>query len=675
MTTAPHVTAIDSDRHAAKGCSVATANQILKATAADVQTFVSMGGDVTGAPDALQVTDLSLAGSAWGDIAYRNNTNWVRLPAGTLGYVLTTSGVGANPSWVVGPPAALPLLLTDDTASIPIIQEGSNNYVRAVTTNGGESLDLMAHDLARDVRIGLAGSIIDTDPRLEFHGGTGGAATECAVWFDGSLSDLTFEVPATGSFNMKGTGVNSTMVGLRALCGLRSVVVGWTGFADQDRTTVVGYNADGGGAQRCVGIGSDVNPSSFCVCVGDNSDAASNYTTLVGYQTIGGASAANAIALGALSEVAHDRTVAVGTDSVTTAIGQIVWGSSGFPYTSCYWGEGVTSILPGDFTHNATSSDNNTNNGGSLIWAPGKAVAGAGAVGGELSWMYVPVDTAIEGMRLARSGTLELGDAGSVAAFDATLRWNSGTGAAAKVATMSLIATDDDLVVTPPSAGAFVVDGVIEFHKDAGPFANLRAQDQSTVDAQATSVFIIGGEPGLVSVANGKPGGEVRLQAAPGADGDATFPAGAGGEIGIFAADAGTAAAGGGNNGGSVTIGVGSPSGTGIDGQIKLNPQGGSATGDNVWRMSSGSRSTTDATVTTIITLTPTDAKRGAVFVKGSANDTTNGVGGAFFMMVAWTKAGGTVTIDAFTEHHQNGAGALTGFEAAASAGIIRGNN
>lgn len=47
-----------------------------------------------------QVTDLTLASQAQGDILYFDGTNWVRLAAGTANYVLQTNGPGADPTWV-----------------------------------------------------------------------------------------------------------------------------------------------------------------------------------------------------------------------------------------------------------------------------------------------------------------------------------------------------------------------------------------------------------------------------------------------------------------------------------------------------------------------------------------------------------------------------------------------
>jgi len=49
------------------------------------------------------VIDLAIASQAQGDIIYFNGTNWVRLPAATDGFVLTTHGVGANPTWTTVP--------------------------------------------------------------------------------------------------------------------------------------------------------------------------------------------------------------------------------------------------------------------------------------------------------------------------------------------------------------------------------------------------------------------------------------------------------------------------------------------------------------------------------------------------------------------------------------------
>lgn len=39
-------------------------------------------------------------GPVQGSVLYYNGTEWVALPPGTAGQVLTSGGAGANPSWV-----------------------------------------------------------------------------------------------------------------------------------------------------------------------------------------------------------------------------------------------------------------------------------------------------------------------------------------------------------------------------------------------------------------------------------------------------------------------------------------------------------------------------------------------------------------------------------------------
>lgn len=62
-----------------------------------------LGRKTSGAGDAEECTlseILDFIGSAaQGDTLYRGSSSWARLPAGTAGYVLTTGGTGADPSW------------------------------------------------------------------------------------------------------------------------------------------------------------------------------------------------------------------------------------------------------------------------------------------------------------------------------------------------------------------------------------------------------------------------------------------------------------------------------------------------------------------------------------------------------------------------------------------------
>jgi hypothetical protein len=59
----------------------------------------TVGGDLSGTLPNPTVVDLTITGEQQGSVLYYNGTNWVQLPPGTDGYVLTTNGIGANPEW------------------------------------------------------------------------------------------------------------------------------------------------------------------------------------------------------------------------------------------------------------------------------------------------------------------------------------------------------------------------------------------------------------------------------------------------------------------------------------------------------------------------------------------------------------------------------------------------
>ncbi len=95
-----------------------TSGNILVGSAGNVATSVAMSGDATIiasgaltiansaittakiAANAVDGTKISLAAEAAGSIMYCDGTDWIVLPIGTAGQVLTVNGGGTAPSWV-----------------------------------------------------------------------------------------------------------------------------------------------------------------------------------------------------------------------------------------------------------------------------------------------------------------------------------------------------------------------------------------------------------------------------------------------------------------------------------------------------------------------------------------------------------------------------------------------
>lgn len=69
-----------------------------------------------------------ISSDAQGDILYRGATTWTRLAAGTAGYVLSTGGAAANPSWVVGSSGIL-------TSTDPVAWTGTHSWSKSASFN------------------------------------------------------------------------------------------------------------------------------------------------------------------------------------------------------------------------------------------------------------------------------------------------------------------------------------------------------------------------------------------------------------------------------------------------------------------------------------------------------------------------------------------------------------
>jgi len=141
--TINHLVAVDSNRHPCQGSSTSTDGQTIQHGAtADVQSWVSYAGDVTGRPSASTVVDFTFAGETQGNILYRGASAWLLLAPGSAGQVLTSNGAAA-PSWAAASSAS-DIVITDNVTNAFRVREAANEYINVNTTNGSEALTLGA---------------------------------------------------------------------------------------------------------------------------------------------------------------------------------------------------------------------------------------------------------------------------------------------------------------------------------------------------------------------------------------------------------------------------------------------------------------------------------------------------------------------------------------------------
>src|SRR6266581_2095102 len=89
-------------------------------------------------------TGLNITGQAQGDILYFNATSWVRLPASTDGYFLTTHSTGQNPTWAGGTPLTNSLPADSDKSTALVGVSGfaaradhKHNILTGIPVNSG----------------------------------------------------------------------------------------------------------------------------------------------------------------------------------------------------------------------------------------------------------------------------------------------------------------------------------------------------------------------------------------------------------------------------------------------------------------------------------------------------------------------------------------------------------
>jgi hypothetical protein len=99
----------------------------IRAYITDTQTGIDLG----------DLSDVTIASGAQGDVLYRDGTGWVNLPAGTSGHFLQTNGAGADPEW-----AAAGGGWQDDGTVVRLVTTTDKVVIGNTTYAGGAALSV-----------------------------------------------------------------------------------------------------------------------------------------------------------------------------------------------------------------------------------------------------------------------------------------------------------------------------------------------------------------------------------------------------------------------------------------------------------------------------------------------------------------------------------------------------
>jgi hypothetical protein len=186
--------------------------------------YANDGSDFTYPSLSTTIADLSdviLTSTAWGDILYRGQSAWNNLAASTSGYVLTTAGASANPSWTAK--------TTDTTFTNYFAFTGPGTYT-GTARSGSNTLTQILSDFTG---IGLLANLVeDTTPQLgaqldaqQYYIGGSTANKGMRVQDDGDVNfsvDNDFSIASVGSAGVLSLDMASMLVNDAFWMGLGS---------------------------------------------------------------------------------------------------------------------------------------------------------------------------------------------------------------------------------------------------------------------------------------------------------------------------------------------------------------------------------------------------------------------------------------------------------------------
>lgn len=190
-------------------------------------------------------------------------------------------------------------------------------------------------------------------------------------WGDGAVASNT-SATAVGNTTVA-SGSNSTVVGQGSTSSVgNSVAIGQgISLTNSSGQTIVGYTGSAGG-QFGIAIGNAANAQqSSCIAIGKDTiagggNSGDNRCTIVGTSAFAASNQNNSTGLGYGVLSQFTGSVAIGSSTATTATGQFVSGSSGFPITDVYFGQGVNNASATAYDIHGTAGVGTNKVGGGL---------------------------------------------------------------------------------------------------------------------------------------------------------------------------------------------------------------------------------------------------------------------------------------------------------------------
>lgn len=323
---------------------------------------------------------LDLLGTTHGSILYRGSSAWTALAPGTSGYVLTSNGAGADPSYQATAASSYPVAPSGGvytTAAAGVLSVAAGD---AASASGANSIALGNSAIASGadgVAVGQGASATVGVGNVAIGQGAGASGTVGAIAIgDGSLVAGSSAVAlgkfttasstdsiAIGETASSTTGTGNIAIGSDASATgtLGAVAIGDGAASAGTAGVSVGRDTVGGITSITIGGGATTSAATDCVAVGNNATTASS---------------TNAIAIGAAAQSAtFSNIVAIGRLAVATAANQFVVGSATNPIQSYLLGQGVSSAAPATTTISST--------GGTGAAVAGSALNLSGGISGD----------------------------------------------------------------------------------------------------------------------------------------------------------------------------------------------------------------------------------------------------------------------------------------------------